>query len=153
MFVGALPASACAYRNLASAAPKRPTSAAEAESTVSFIGPFSRACAPGQLLQTPKQGSEPSTPDIAAPAGLSPRARAEFNAGRAEVGRTGCLACHQIGSQGHNGPGPNLTHVGRSLTSPALRSALVNPTAPMPSFIHLPPRDLRGLIDFLRELR
>jgi len=153
LFVGALPASACAYHNLALTAPKRPASTFT-ESTVSFFGPFSHACAPGQLRQAPpQQGSGPSEPTVAAPPGLSAPARAEFNAGRAEVGRTGCLACHQIGGQGNDGPGPNLTHIGRSLPSRALSSALVNSPAPMPSFSHLPPRSLRAIVDFLKELR
>lgn len=152
LFVGVLPAAACAYHDLALAAPKRPTSKL-AEGTVSFFGPFSRACAPGQLRQTSKQGSGPSEPAVAAPPGLSAHARAEFNTGRAEVGRTGCLACHQIGSQGNDGPGPNLTHIGRSLPPGALSSALVKSPAPMPSFSHLPPRSLRAIVDFLKELR
>jgi hypothetical protein len=153
LFVRALPAPACAYRGLAVGAPRGTTVVGATEGTLTMTGPFERACAAGQLLQTPKQGSGPAEPQIAPPSGLSAHARAEFDAGRTEVGNSGCLACHQIGDQGNNGPGPELTHVGSMLSSRALASALVHPTAPMPSFQGLPARSRRAIVDFLRDLR
>ena len=47
LFVRALPASACAYHDLAAAA-ERPRAA------VVFLTEFTRSCLPGQLLQTPR---------------------------------------------------------------------------------------------------
>jgi mono/diheme cytochrome c family protein len=153
LFVRALPDSACAYRGVAVSARRGTTVVGATEGTLAMTGPFARACAVGQLLQTPKQGSGPSEPQIPPPAGLSAHARAEFDAGRTEVGSTGCLACHQIGDQGNDGPGPKLTHVGSMLSSRALASALVHPTAPMPSYQGLPARSRRAIVDFLRDLR
>lgn len=153
VFLRALPAPACAYRGVAVSAPKRSTVVGATQETLVMTGPFKRACAPGQLLQTPPQRLGPSEPQIPPPSGLSAHARAEFDAGRTEVGNSGCLACHQIGDQGNDGPGPKLTHIGSMLSKRALASALVNPTAPMPSFQGLPARSRRALVDFLRDLR
>jgi hypothetical protein len=153
LFVRALPASACVYRGLAVAVQGAVGGGGASGMTVSMTGPFTHSCAPGQLLKTPQQGSGPATPLPAPPPGLSAQARAEYNAGRAEVGRAGCLACHQIGEQGNNGPGPALTHIGSVLSAHALKSALVNPTPPMPSFKSLPARSQRAIVAFLQKLR
>ena len=69
------------------------------------------------------------------------------------VGQSGCLACHVIGANGNNGPGPNLTHVGSRLPMQAIASTLINPTAPMPSFKNLPPQKFQNLVGFLAELQ
>ncbi len=152
LFVRALPEPACAYRGLAVTAPERTTIVGATKSTLT-MAPFRRPCAPGQLAQIPQQGSGPTVLPIRPPTGLSARARAEYDAGRVQVARTGCLACHQIGEQGNNGPGPNLSHIGRILSARALQSTLVNPTAPMPSFGSLPKRSRRAIVAFLHELR
>ena len=62
---------------------------------------------------------------------------ATFKAGELVVGESGCLACHEIGDNGNNGPGPRLTHIGAILRPAAIASTLRNPTAPMPSFATL----------------
>lgn len=49
LFVRALPASACAYREVAAAAHGRPNQSAV------FFTKFTRSCAPGQLLQSPQR--------------------------------------------------------------------------------------------------
>ena len=36
------------------------------------------------------------------------------SAGELVVGQSGCLACHVIGDNGNNGPGPDLTHIGKT---------------------------------------
>ena len=41
----------------------------------------------------------------------------------------GCLACHEIGSNGNNGPGPNLTHVGSLLPAGSDRLDAAQPDA------------------------
>ncbi|HEY2768267.1 MAG TPA: c-type cytochrome [Solirubrobacteraceae bacterium] len=77
----------------------------------------------------------------------------EFKAGRTVFAESGCLACHKIGAIGNPGPGRNLTHVGRRLSSREIEAALVSPRAPMPSFKRLPTRKLHDLIRFLSLLR
>jgi mono/diheme cytochrome c family protein len=153
LFLRTLPTSACAYRGLAVTAPRHATIVGASTSTLGMTGPFTHSCRPGQLLQTPQQTSGPATLEIAPSGRLSAHARTDFVAGRSEVVSTGCLACHQIGDQGNHGPGSDLTHIGRILSSRTLESALVNPSAPMPSFKSLPARSRRAIVAFLRELR
>ncbi|HLI59464.1 MAG TPA: cytochrome c [Solirubrobacteraceae bacterium] len=148
LYVGSLPRSACAYRNLAITATRGPS-----QGTLGASGLFVGTCLPGQLRQARRERAASATPRVNAPKNLSPSGRAEYNAGRAELGQTGCLACHQIGADGNHGPGPNLTHIGEILHSQALRATLINPTAPMPSYKNLPPRKLRAIVFFLQHLR
>jgi hypothetical protein len=77
----------------------------------------------------------------------------EFNAGMTVVVRSGCLACHRIGLQGNSGPGQNLTHVGSTLSGRQIEHAILDPTAPMPSFKNLPATKLKNLVYFLSMLR
>jgi menaquinol-cytochrome c reductase cytochrome b/c subunit len=79
---------------------------------------------------------------------------AEFEAGKAVVAQSGCLACHKIGENGNDGPGPNLTHIATRLTSGTIIArTLVNPTAPMPSFKNLPPNKFKAAVAFLNQLK
>ena len=59
---------------------------------------------------------------------------AEYEPGKQVVAQSGCLACHKIGDNGNDGPGPELTNIGARLPEQAIARTLVNPTAPMPSF-------------------
>jgi menaquinol-cytochrome c reductase cytochrome b/c subunit len=95
----------------------------------------------------------PNSVDLKPPASLSAAQKATFTAGELVVGQSGCLACHVIGSNGNNGPGPNLTHIGSLLPMGAIASTLRNPTAPMPSFKNLPPQKFQNLVGFLSELQ
>lgn len=153
LFVRALPASACAYSTLAIGLTNvQPI--VVSSSTLTLLGHFTGRCRPGGLVAIPKPvGSVPASLAVAPPAGLSAAARRQFLAGRAVVDRAGCLACHTIGDQGNDGPGPPLTAIGRILHRNALMNTLVNPTAPMPSFKSLPPRQLAAVVEFLHELR
>ena len=36
----------------------------------------------------------------------------EYEAGKQIAAQSGCLACHQFGENGNNGPGPKLTEIG-----------------------------------------
>ncbi len=95
-------------------------------------------------------------PMIATPARIRSaggRELAEYEAGKQAVAQSGCLACHRIGDQGNNGPGPDLTEVADRLPKLAIARTLVNPTAPMPSFKHLPPETFRAMVAFLAELK
>jgi ubiquinol-cytochrome c reductase cytochrome b subunit/menaquinol-cytochrome c reductase cytochrome b/c subunit len=98
----------------------------------------------------------PNSVDMKPPASLTPAQKATFTAGELVVGQSGCLACHVIGENGNNGPGPALTHIGTTLRPAAIASTLRNPTAPMPSFAGLAkqyPQKFQNLVSFLSELQ
>jgi menaquinol-cytochrome c reductase cytochrome b/c subunit len=98
----------------------------------------------------------PNQVDMKAPKDLHGAALAEFNAGKLVVGQSGCLACHKIGENGNDGPGPKLTHVARDVPQNAIAQTLRNPTAPMPSFKRLAteqPQKFKALVFFLGQLK
>src|SRR5438445_4121342 len=57
----------------------------------------------------------PNSVDLSPPSNLTPTEAHTFRQGELVVGQSGCLACHVIGSNGNDGPGPNLTNVGSRL--------------------------------------
>jgi ubiquinol-cytochrome c reductase cytochrome b subunit/menaquinol-cytochrome c reductase cytochrome b/c subunit len=66
--------------------------------------------------------------------------------------QSGCLACHKLGENGNDGPGPELTEIGQRLPREAIiRSLKVGPDI-MPSYQNLPPQKLNDLADFLASL-
>jgi menaquinol-cytochrome c reductase cytochrome b/c subunit len=77
----------------------------------------------------------------------------QYEAGKLVVAQSGCLACHKIGENGNDGPGPHLTDIGDKLPPAAIRRTLDNPTAPMPSFAGLPEKKKTDLVAFLAQLR
>ena len=77
----------------------------------------------------------------------------KYEAGKLVVAQSGCLACHKIGENGNDGPGPHLTDVGDKLDKGGIRRTLENPTAPMPSFAGLPEDKKAALVDFLAYLK
>ncbi len=98
----------------------------------------------------------PNSVDLTPPSNLTASEKATFAAGALVVGQSGCLACHVIGSNGNNGPGPPLTHIGAKLPPAAIASTLRNPTAPMPSFKGLAEQDptkFNNLVGFLSLLQ
>jgi menaquinol-cytochrome c reductase cytochrome b/c subunit len=98
----------------------------------------------------------PNQVDMKPPATLTAQQKATFDAGRLVVGQSGCLACHKIGENGNDGPGPQLTHIGSKLRPAAIAQTLLNPTAPMPSFRGLQqqyPQKFANLVGFLSELQ
>jgi hypothetical protein len=76
----------------------------------------------------------------------------EYEAGKLVAAQSGCLACHKIGENGNDGPGPNLTEIGARLPEAALRRTLENPTPPMPSYSGLPEQKKTDLVKFLAQL-
>jgi menaquinol-cytochrome c reductase cytochrome b/c subunit len=94
---------------------------------------------------------EIATPPAVVQAGGT--ALAEYNAGKAVVAQSGCLACHKIGDNGNAGPGPDLTRIGARLPRQGIARTLVNPTAPMPSFANLPPQKFAAVVGFLSQLK
>jgi menaquinol-cytochrome c reductase cytochrome b/c subunit len=98
----------------------------------------------------------PNSVDLKPPSNLTASEKATFRAGELVVGQSGCEACHQIGSNGNNGPGPVLTHIGSQLRPAAIAATLRNPTAPMPSFAGLAnqsPKKFSDLVQFLAMLQ
>jgi menaquinol-cytochrome c reductase cytochrome b/c subunit len=76
-----------------------------------------------------------------------------FEEGKQVTAQSGCLACHKIGENGNDGPGPHLTDIGERLPRQAIARTLINPTAPMPSFADLEPEQLDVMVGFLAELK
>jgi len=76
----------------------------------------------------------------------------QYEAGKLVAAQSGCLACHKIGENGNDGPGPNLSEIGNRLPAAAIRRTLDNPTAPMPSFRNLPEQKKAALVAFLAQL-
>ena len=98
----------------------------------------------------------PNSVDLKPPSNLTAQEKATFRAGELVAGQSGCEACHLIGSNGNNGPGPNLTHIGSQLRPDAIASTLRNPTSPMPSFAQLAkdePQKFKDLTQFLGMLQ
>jgi quinol---cytochrome c reductase cytochrome c subunit, bacillus type len=95
----------------------------------------------------------PNTVSLKPPPSLTASEAATFNAGALVVGQSGCLACHVIGDNGNNGPGPSLTRIGSLLPPAAIASTLRNPTPPMPSFRGLSPQKFQNLVSFLSMLQ
>ncbi len=105
------------------------------------------------------QGANAGSPtaiELATPTAVvlaGPKVLHQYEEGKAVVAQSGCLACHKIGENGNNGPGPNLTHVGARIPRQAIARTLVNPTAPMPSFKNLPANKFNAVVNFLSLLR
>jgi ubiquinol-cytochrome c reductase cytochrome b subunit/menaquinol-cytochrome c reductase cytochrome b/c subunit len=92
----------------------------------------------------------PNSVDVKTPAGVDAK---RFQAGADVVGESGCLACHVLGSNGNNGPGPVLTNIASTVPEAQIASTLRNPTPPMPSFKDLPPEKFNNLVYFLSNLQ
>jgi hypothetical protein len=76
----------------------------------------------------------------------------QYEEGKLIVAQSGCLACHKIGHNGNDGPGPELTDIGNVLPKAALLRTLDNPTPPMPSFAGMPQEKKEAMVDFLSQL-
>lgn len=80
----------------------------------------------------------------------------QFEAGKQVVAQSGCLACHKIGENGNDGPGPHLDDIADRLPRDAIARTLVNPTAPMPSYAALQENDperFNDMVAFLAQLK
>jgi menaquinol-cytochrome c reductase cytochrome b/c subunit len=77
---------------------------------------------------------------------------AELEPGKEVVAQEGCLACHKLGENGNDGPGPELTEIGARIPRNAIiRSLEVGPGI-MPSYGGLPPEKSEALTAFLASL-
>ena len=95
----------------------------------------------------------PTQIDMKPPSDLHGASLAQYNAGKLVAAQSGCLACHKLGDNGNDGPGPPLTDVGSRVPKQAIARTLINPTAPMPSFKDLPPQKFNALVTFLSQLK
>src|SRR4051812_5371069 len=116
-------------------------------------------CAMGYLTYLGANAGSPTAIDMATPASVKAEGAAvvrKFEAGKQVVAQSGCLACHKIGENGNDGPGPPLTEIGERLPRQAIARTLVNPTAPMPSFAALQQRSpdkFNAMVAFLGQLK
>ncbi|MGE5857505.1 MAG: c-type cytochrome [Solirubrobacterales bacterium] len=86
----------------------------------------------------------PSQVDLKTSAALEP--------GKEVVAQSGCLACHRLGDNGNNGPGPELTNIGARLPRNAIaRSLQIGPSI-MPSYAALSPAKFQALTAYLASL-
>ena len=76
----------------------------------------------------------------------------QYEPGKLVAAQAGCLACHKIGHNGNDGPGPELTDIATQLPKAALRRTLENPTAPMPAYRDMPEQQKEDLVNFLAQL-
>ena len=86
------------------------------------------------------------------PSEINLKVAADLQPGKEVAAQSGCLACHKLGENGNNGPGPELTHIGARLPRNAIaRSLQVGPSI-MPSYASLPPQKFAALTAFLASL-
>jgi ubiquinol-cytochrome c reductase cytochrome b subunit/menaquinol-cytochrome c reductase cytochrome b/c subunit len=120
-----------------------------------FAGVFTIAAMAFLTYQGAQAGS-PNSIDMGPPKGLTGAALTEWTKGKLVAAQSGCLACHKIGENGNDGPGPQLTRVGDKLPPAAIAQTLRNPTAPMPTFAALAqqqPEKFQALVSFLSQLK
>jgi menaquinol-cytochrome c reductase cytochrome b/c subunit len=86
----------------------------------------------------------PSEVDLETSAALEP--------GKQVVAQSGCLACHKLGENGNDGPGPELTHIGEQIPRAAIARSLEVGPGIMPSYSGLPPKKQEELTAFLASL-
>src|SRR5438128_6095988 len=80
--------------------------------------------------------------ETGAPTEISAAVPKQYEAGKEVVAQSGCLACHKLGENGNNGPGPELTHIADRIPRAAIvRSVTVGPSI-MPSYSQLPPKKI-----------
>src|SRR5215210_6153281 len=90
-----------------------------------------------------------------APTEIELATQPQFEAGQRVTASSGCLGCHKIGENG-NTLGPNLTDIGNRLGKDAIARTLVNPTAPMPSYVALQeenPEQFDQLVKYISSLK
>jgi ubiquinol-cytochrome c reductase cytochrome b subunit/menaquinol-cytochrome c reductase cytochrome b/c subunit len=120
-----------------------------------FAGIFTIA-AMAYLTYMGASAGSPNEIDMNPPPGLKGAALTQWNKGKLVAAQSGCLACHKIGENGNDGPGPQLTRIGNTLPESAIAQTLRNPTAPMPSFASLAeqqPEKFQALTSFLSQLK
>jgi menaquinol-cytochrome c reductase cytochrome b/c subunit len=77
---------------------------------------------------------------------------ADVEPGKHVAAQSGCLACHKIGENGNDGPGPELTEIGNKLPREAIARSLEVGPGVMPSYQNLSPKKFEELTAFLASL-
>ena len=86
------------------------------------------------------------------PSEVALKTSAALEPGKEVVAQSGCLACHKLGDNGNDGPGPELTQIGARIPRDAIaRSLEVGPSI-MPSYQGLPPAKFQALTAYLASL-
>ncbi len=76
----------------------------------------------------------------------------QYEPGKQVVAQSGCLSCHKLGTNGNNGPGPELSEIGARIPRAAIiRSLQIGPGI-MPSYKDLPQKKLDDAAAFLSSL-
>jgi menaquinol-cytochrome c reductase cytochrome b/c subunit len=123
---------------------------------VALVAALFTIAAMGYLTFTGANTGSPNSVDLKPPANYTAQQKQIFAQGSLIVGESGCLACHVIGDNGNDGPGPNLTHIAKIVPEQQIASTLINPTPPMPSFKSLEtqsPAKFNTLVAFIAELQ
>jgi len=77
----------------------------------------------------------------------------EFQAGKEVAAQSGCLACHQFGENGNDGPGPELTDIGSRIPAEAIARSLEVGPGIMPAYDDLSDKKFDDLVKFLASLQ
>src|SRR4051794_21279288 len=76
----------------------------------------------------------------------------KYEPGKLAMAQSGCLACHKVGENGNDAPGPPQTEHGGRLPKAAIRRRPEHPAARMPPYRGLPENKQAALVDFLAQL-
>jgi ubiquinol-cytochrome c reductase cytochrome b subunit/menaquinol-cytochrome c reductase cytochrome b/c subunit len=126
---------------------RRPIATAAGIATVLVVGYLTYL---GAAAGSPTSIEQETPPEVLAAGGETLEM---YEAGKQVAAQSGCLACHQFGENGNNGPGPELSQIADRLPRQAIARTLVNPTAPMPSYATLPQDKFDALVEFLSRLK
>ncbi|MBE0598755.1 MAG: c-type cytochrome [Desulfuromonadales bacterium] len=75
--------------------------------------------------------------------------------GKELIASLGCKGCHKLDGSGGT-VGPDLAKVGSRMNEARLRQQLldpkaINPKSMMPSYQHLPEKDIEAMVDFMEK--
>ncbi len=87
-----------------------------------------------------------------APSEIEMEVAPEFEAGKQLTASQGCLACHKLGENGNDGPGPELTEIGAQIPREAIARSLEVGPGIMPSYGELSRKQTEDLTQFLASL-
>ncbi len=87
-----------------------------------------------------------------APSEIEMEVAPEFEAGKQVTASQGCLACHKLGDNGNDGPGPELTEIGAQIPREAIARSLEVGPGIMPSYGELSRKQTEDLTQFLASL-
>jgi len=98
-------------------------------------------------------GSQTAPEEPSGPVGVAEVPGDRESLGAQVALRSGCLACHRLGSAGNDAPGPDLSRIGYRMPASAIRRTLLKPTPPMPAYSDLPRKEREALVKYLASLR